>query len=486
MKVSIRSRRMIRLQNILFVVLFLGIIGLLAWLSTRYTYQADWTATGRNTLSQASVDLLRKLDGPLTITAYASESPLLRKRISELLDRYKRYKSDLNLTFINPDLEPQKVRELGITVDGELVIDYAGHQEQLQDVTEGGITNALQRVARGGERRIVFLEGHGERKPQGEARYDLGGFIKQLETKGYQVSQQNLASSPVIPANTSIVVIAGPQSDLLPGEVKIIEDYVTAGGNLLWLADPGGEHGLEPLAATLKINFQPGIIVDPNISTVGMMLFGTDDPRVALVTRYTSHPITHNFDFNTLFPLAGGITIDEDKGDWHAQEFLQTLSNTWSETTQTMGQITFDAGKDIKGPLNIGVALDRDINTQKDARDKQDKDDKGDKNDRNTQDKDTGSAVSATRQQRVVVIGDGDFLSNGFLGLGGNLQLGMNIFNWLSSDDAFISIPVKTAPDISLQFNNTKISIISFGFLIALPLILIASGMVIWWRRRRR
>ena len=55
MKVSIRSRRMIRLQNILFVVLFLGIIGLLAWLSTRYTYQADWTATGRNTLSAEKI-----------------------------------------------------------------------------------------------------------------------------------------------------------------------------------------------------------------------------------------------------------------------------------------------------------------------------------------------------------------------------------------------------------------------------------------------
>jgi len=472
MKVSVRSRRMIRLQNILFVVLFLGVIGLLAWLSTRYTYQADWTATGRNTLSQASVALLKELKGPLTMTAYASESPLLHKRINELIDRYKRYKPDLNLTFVNPDLEPQKVRELGITVDGELVIEYAGHQEQLQDVTEQGITNALQRVARGGERWVVFLEGHGERNPHGEARYDLGGFIKQLETKGYHISLQNLASSPKFPDNTSIVVIAGPQSDLLPGEVKILQDYVTGGGNLLWLADPGARHGLGPLADTLKIHFQPGIIVDPNISTVGMMLFGTDDPRVALVTSYAPHPITHGFDFNTLFPIAGGITVDKDKADWHTQDFLQTLSNTWSETTQSMGTITFDAGTDIEGPLDIGVALDRDISANKD--------------DKAAQEKDAQNSPSKSRQQRVVVVGDGDFLSNGYLGLGGNLQLGMNIFNWLSSDDAFISIPVKTAPDISLQFNNTKISVISFGFLLALPLILLASGVVIWWRRRRR
>lgn len=473
MKVSVRSRRMIRLQNILFVVLFLGVIGLVAWVSTRYTYQADWTATGRNTLSQASIDLLRKLDGPLEMTAYASETPLLRKRINELVDRYKRYKSDLTLTFVNPDLEPQKVRQLGITVDGELVIEYKGHQQQLQDVTEQGITNALQRVARGGERWLVFLEGHGERKPKGDARYDLGGFVKQLETKGYHISMQNLARNPAIPDNTSIVVIAGPQTDLLPGEVKILQDYVEKGGNLLWLADPGDRHGLQPLADTLKIHFQPGIIVDPNISQVGMMLFGTNDPRVALVTRYASHPITHNFDFNTLFPIAGGISIDnKDKGDWQEQEFLQTMSNTWLETNQTQGKITFDAGQDISGPVNIGVALDRDISPKQD--------------DKGTSQKDDKKTAGNTRQQRVVVIGDGDFLSNGFLGLGGNLQLGMNIFNWLSSDDAFISIAVKTAPDISLQFTNTDISVVGFGFLLVLPLVLLGSGVVIWLRRRRR
>lgn len=143
MKVSVRSRRLIRLQNILFVILFLGVVGLLAWLSTLYIYQADWTASGRNTLSEASVSLLGRLEGPVTMTAYATKTPLLRKRISELVDRYRRYKPDLSLTFVDPDLEPQKVRELGITVDGELIIEYAGNQQQLQDISEQGITNAL-------------------------------------------------------------------------------------------------------------------------------------------------------------------------------------------------------------------------------------------------------------------------------------------------------------------------------------------------------
>ena len=157
MIVTAQSRRFARLQYYLFIVLFLCVIGLLAWLSTRYVYQADWTASGRNTLSEASVELLEELSGPIVITAYARETSLMRQRIADVIGRYQRYKPDLTLNFVNPDKEPERVRELGITLDGELVIHYQGRSENVQDIYEAGITNALQRVARGGERRLVFL-----------------------------------------------------------------------------------------------------------------------------------------------------------------------------------------------------------------------------------------------------------------------------------------------------------------------------------------
>ena len=88
-------------------------------------------------------------------------------------------------------------------------------------------------------------------------------------------------------------------------------------------------------------------------------------------------------------------------------------------------------------------------------------------------------------EQRVAVIGDGDFLSNAYLGNGGNLTLGMNLINWLSHDDRFIDIPVKTAPDRNLSFSPLAQGLIGFGWLVLLPLGLAATGAVIWWRRRR-
>ncbi len=439
------------LQNLLFVVLFLGAIGLTGWLSTQYNYQADWTENGRNTLSEASVALLAEMPQPVTITVFVRETPMVRKHITELVARYQRYKADIELKFINPDAEPQRVREMNITTEGEMVIESAGQQARTKQISEEGISNALQKVLRGGERRIAFLQGHGERDFLGVANYDLSAWAQQLQAKGAQLYGLNLASVAEVPDNTSLLVIAGPRADLLAGELVAIQGYLDRGGNLLWLVDPGELFGLSGVGKEMGVQFLPGTIIDPNVSQVGMQLFGTDDPRMVLVASYGAHPVVAGFDFNTLFPLARGIEIS-DVGEWQPTTLLKTLSNVWAERGEIAGSIGFDA-TDIAGPLNIGVALSRD---------------RGDS------------------QQRVVVIGDGDFLSNGYLGVGGNLQLAMNIVNWLMDDEALLSIPAKSASDITLEMDEFELAMLGGAFLVVLPLLLLGSGFFIWWRRRRR
>jgi ABC-type uncharacterized transport system involved in gliding motility auxiliary subunit len=454
MLVTQKTQRHNRLQNILFLILFLGVVGVLAWLSTRYAFESDWTASGRNSLSAASSELLARLDKPVTITSYATEDESVRQAVDQIISRYQRYKPDISLRFVNPDLEPNTVRELGISVNGELVIEYQGRKENLRTLSEQGITNTLQRLVRGGERWLVFLEGHGERKPQGIANHDLGQWAQQLNAKGFKTQAHNLAENPQLPENTQVLVIAGPQVKLLPGEVELINQYVASGGNLLWLSDPEQQVGLETLAETLGIGFEPGLIVDPTTRVLGV-----SDPRFALVTDYPDHGITRNFDTLTLFPQTVGLTLAPLEG-WQATPFLRTQTRSWSETGEISGSIRFDIGADIAGPLTIGIAL-----TRQQPSDTED-------------DPDT--------QQRVVVLGDGDFLSNAYLGNGGNLALGMNMANWLAHDDSFIDIPVKTATDRNLQLSTLSQGVIGIGFLFVLPLMLASTGFVIWWRRRNR
>jgi ABC-type uncharacterized transport system involved in gliding motility auxiliary subunit len=266
-----------------------------------------------------------------------------------------------------------------------------------------------------------------------------------------------LGEHPQIPQNTSVLVIAGPRTQLLPGEVKEIESYLKGGGNLLWLHDPGPLHGLARIGELLGVEFQPGAVVDPGSAAI------TGEANVIVVAKYGNHPVVRGFADLTVFPHAAGITV-QNAGGWTSSVLLDTRNTAWSETGPMQGEIRFDKGKDIAGPLNLAVAFTREVDAGTEA----------------------GAAKDDKREQRVIVVGDGDFLSNSFLGNGGNLQLGLSMANWLSRDDAYVSIPVRSARDRTLELSRTAQIAIAGGFLILLPLVLAASGIGIWWRRRKR
>ncbi|MDX1527629.1 MAG: Gldg family protein, partial [Gammaproteobacteria bacterium] len=94
---------MLKIQSALFVVLLLLVAGLTAWLSNRYVIRFDWTAAQRNSLSEASRQLLDQIDGPVKISAYAREERITRQAIRELVERYQAHKPDIELVFVNPD-----------------------------------------------------------------------------------------------------------------------------------------------------------------------------------------------------------------------------------------------------------------------------------------------------------------------------------------------------------------------------------------------
>jgi ABC-type uncharacterized transport system involved in gliding motility auxiliary subunit len=466
MRVTQQSRRQVRIQNAVFLVLFVGVIGLLAWLTQEFSFQADWTAGNRNTLSETTQRLLEGTEGPLAITAFVVQDDELRRDIKERVKRYQRYRPDLTLDFVNPDLDPGRAREAGITRSGQLLLSLGERNERLDFavMNEQALANALQRLARAGERWIAVLEGHEERDPSETGNQGWSQLADTLRRSGFKIQPLNLIRTPQIPDNTAMLVVASPQRELLPGEVAAIQSYVRAGGNLLWLQDPGaGLHGLRPLADELGVRFIRGVIVDANPEL--RLLLGIQHPAVIPVVDYRVHPVTRELGVQTLFPYAGAV---EHQGtpDWRVEPFLVSLPQTWSEVAELSGEIVFEPESgDRRGPLNIGLSLTRDLPAAGAG--------EGDE------------PPSGARQQRIVVVGDSDFLANAYLGNGGNLELATNMFNWLSQDDSLIAITPKTAPDTRLELGDVSTIVIGLGFLILLPLLLVGSGITIWLRRRR-
>ncbi|HEY7841784.1 MAG TPA: GldG family protein [Gammaproteobacteria bacterium] len=455
MKIRIEARTRARVHSLLTGALIILLATLLGWLSTRHYSQWDWTAAGRHSLSDASTSVLRQFDGKVEITAYAREQPELRDMLQRFVDRYRRVRPDIALLFVNPDAVPDEVRNLGVSVNGELVLRYENRVEHVRVLSEQEFTNALQRLLRSRERWLAFVEGHGERSVLGQGNHDFGHFAQQLRQRGFRLQPLNLAETRTVPDNTAVLVLAGSRMPFLPGELQLVLEYLQRGGSLLWLSDPGGPPGFEPLAAVLGIELPPGTVID-----LAGQLLGINDPTVALVTTslYGEHPVLSGFAYSTIYPAAGAIVTGTGDG-WRAQPLLTTGTHTWLETGPLSGEVGLDKGADVEGPLTLGVALERDVERKEGG--------------------------EARAPQRAVVIADGDFLSNTYIGNTGNLELGLRLVNWLSFEDDMISIPARTAGDTQLEIDSILLGMSGIFFLIVLPLALLLTGLGIWWRRSR-
>ena len=439
-----------RRRHALRAILVLAIGGMLAWVSTAHHRTRDVSATARHTLAPASRAALAALKAPVTATLYAPETTPLRHIVGALVARYRDVKPDLAFEVRDPATVPELVRSRGIR-EGELILTADERSERLVKFTEQEFTNALVRLAGKGDRWLAFVSGHGERSPERGANFDVSLWADALRKRGLRSLELNLAARPVIPDNTAVLIIASPQQPYLPGEIALIEDYLARGGNLLWLREPDEPLEMKPLAQAIGIDRVPGTIVDPATQALGV-----SNPAMAIVTAYRDHPVTHGFKAMTIFPYAAALQ-ERPHARWTATRLFATGRQAWSEAGEMSGNVAFDAGKDLPGPLALGVALSHENPAAQDR---------------------------PAHEQRVIAIGDGDFLSNSFLGNQGNLELGMRVAEWLAAVDAIIPIETRIAPDVALDLKPWHMWVIGLGFLVVLPLAFLANGLLLWWRRR--
>jgi ABC-type uncharacterized transport system involved in gliding motility auxiliary subunit len=451
MKISLKTHRLYRFQQFLFYLLLLVVVVLLAQFTTSHNKSWDLTGNSRNTLSETTQQLLVDLEQEIEINAFVSPGDEYYPALASLLNRYQQYSEKLAINYINPDLEPELVRSFNIQQQGEMIIKRDDKQEHVFDLSEQSLTNAIITVSKSQDNWLVFVEGHGERDPFSQTNFGLATWGQHLKDKGYKLQSINLIEHGQIPHNTATLVIASADASWLPGELELVKDYIDQGGNLLWLAEPNEHEHLASIAEHLGIEFIPGTLIDPTTK-----LLGINNPQFALVTNYADHIISQTAKNVSLFPQAVAIDKSNVLTEWNTVDLLTTQENVWSETSLSAStqNVSYDEGVDILGPMTLGLLMNRNLDDDK--------------------------------QQRIAVIGDGDFISNSYLGNGSNLDLSVALVDWLANEDNFIAIPVKTTTDGQLNLTETQSLVIALGFLMALPLCLLSIGAWIWWSRKRR
>ena len=458
------------------VLVVLGILIAVNYVSVRQNKRWDLTANQQYSLSDQTVKLLQELDAPVRFLVFDQETGFDRFRTR--LTEYEYQSDNVEVEYIDADRRPVQAKEYEIQQYGTVVVEYMGRRERVTSDQEQELTNALIKVLNPTMHKVYFLSGHGEKDPEDSEREGYSGIADALRRDNYQFEKLSLAQTNAVPDDATMVVIAGPQSDLLEQEVPLLSGYLgTRSGKLLVMMDPSESltqarpmPRLEGLLKEWGIEATQSVVVDVSgLTRIATMPVGAPP--------YPNHPITDGFELITMFPMVRAVTPFTAPQNRSATTFLQTTPRSWAETNlaslenpDTLAPETENG--DLAGPVSIGVAVAVPAPAPETTPTPE------------QQAADADTPEEQSPETRVVALGDSDFVANAYLGVEGNGDLFMNAVNWLAQQENLIAVRPRQAADRRLTLTANQITGLFWLSIVVVPAAVLGAGILGWWRRR--
>ena len=487
--------------------LTLAVIVLLNFMGARNEYRYDASEQSIFSIAPQTASLLEGLANDIHILAFFRENE--GQAAENLLDTYTAGSDRFSYEMVDPDQRPEMAQQYEVTQYGTLVIVYGDNSTRVNDLSEEVLTNALVRITGAETKRIYFVTGHGE--PDITARETPDGFgqlAASLENEGAEVVPLLLATVPDVPADASLLIVASPQRPFLENEIESLGRYLDRGGRAWILLEPQRSDELVPLLA------ERGIIVGDNvvIDVVVQLLAGPSAGVEPVVSDYGFHPITEQFNQNTVFRIVRSIEPAGELPDGITASMLaSTSSNSWAESNV---DLVFETGEvdpegDVEGPVSIAVAATLGpsilnwttpaIETTPSTNDgpgvaeTQDASEGADIasniNESGSQEiteDGSGATPPTDLEGRIVVVGDADWLNNSRLTVMYNEDLALNMVGWLTGgNESTITIRPRARRASRITLTDTQGWGVFYATVLLLPELVLLSGLMIWWRRRR-
>lgn len=447
----------------------------LAWSHNRVF---DLTPGRSHTLSDQARRTARRLDRDVVVTAFYSSQDQGRVReMKELLQRFARESSHFRFRMFDLDRSPLEANRLGVVNYDSAVIEGYDRRASARDVDEAGLTSKLIEIIEGQARVALFAVGHGERDPgEKDPRSGLSQAAVSLEAENYRIERtQDLRGG--IPAETALVVAAGPRTDYLPSEIEVLRRYLAGGGGLLLLLEAPVPPRLREFA--LGLGLQPGndLVVDERNRMFSADAFA---PQVTLfndqILPYTGAP-------PPVLPLVQSVGIAQaaDPGV-RVAPFAFTGSDTWvdAERVSVEGRPpVFRDGIDRLGPVPVaGISRLPVPGAAAGAV--------------GPEAADPGEAAApggpGGQGGTLVVVGDAEFATNLYLGSLGNRDFFLNACHLAARAEVLIGSRGAADPGgtfSSIHLTTVQARALFWGAVVLLPGAVLAVGLLVGRRRRR-
>ncbi len=457
-----------------YVVVMLAILAAVNYLAVQYNETFDATQSKLYSLSDQTVKVLRNLEKDAKI--YYFDQKTRFDRAKDMLVRYENASPRVTVQYVDPDSQPDLAQAMNVRTYGTVMVEVGPHREEAKSTGEEDITNAIIRVVKGEAKTACLLSGHGEADPTDSERDGFAGAKQEIEGANYSTRTISLLESPQIPGDCTLLIIAGPSKDYEQPEIEILRNYVEQGGRVVFLLDYQKSPRLVELLGSWGVRVNNDVVVD--LTGIGQLFGG--GPLTPLVAQYETHPITAVMgNVATFFPMTRSVEPGESVAGWLVSKLFSTTAGSFA--TQDLKienrELRRNADKETEGPISVGVAATHEVPEGAAA----EKPAEGETSEPPAE----GSAAQPEKKQaRIVVLGTSLFARNNFLGRGGNLDLFLNILNWLSSDEDLISIRPKDPENTPLDISQSQMTRLFLGIVVGLPLVIVLAGVRVWWRRR--
>ncbi|MDD4374383.1 MAG: Gldg family protein [Bacteroidales bacterium] len=486
--------------QLLMLILALVLVNLL---SERFSWRFDFTEGGIYTLSDATKDILKSLDEPVTITAYFTKGsqPEIEKVRKDFLDMLTEYAnlSDglLNFEFVNPNKDEQgeqqamqagiqplmlnvrekdQVKQQRVFLGAKLAM---GDRQELIPVIQPGaameyaLSSAIKKLAVIDKPKVGFVQGHGE--PGLNAMVQANEQLSVL----YATEAVNLSQSENPLNSFETLVIVAPTDSFPDNELQQLDQFLQQGGNLL-IAHNHVEADLQTMQGSLnKSNLsawlaQKGLMLDNNFvvdasaGTVGVrqqsgfMTFTRQIPfhYWPQITQFEDSPATKGLN-QVVLQFASSIQYHGDTAAVYSP-LVRTSEKSGTIAAPTFINLNKEwTNKDfpLKGQT-IAAVLE---------------------------------GVNGNQQASIVLFSDGDFAVNGEgqqmqQHPADNVSLFVNAVDYLSDDTGLIDLRTKeiTSRPLEALEDGQRNLLKWLNFLLPILLVLIFGLIRFQYRRNQR
>lgn len=426
----------------------------------------DITADRLYSLSDDTKELVKGLSEDVNIYVLSNESQS-DAALDTTLQNYEGLNSHIKISYVDPAVNPKfhtqytdgNISQNSIIVEGSKrsrVIDYSGLYETEFDymtysstVTgydgEGQITSAIAYVTTDEMPKIYLITGHDELSFE-------NSFVTAVEKENVEYETINLMDYDEVPDDASCVIINAPAADFSDDDASKMLNYMEKGGDVFFITAYTGTEltNFNKLLDFYGVTVTEGLIVESAAGNYYQDPFYLlPDVTYDAVTESVYHTGSYVF-----APYATGLTVNE-REDVETSRLLSSSDKSYVRNNIESSNDYSRQEGDEDGPFDIGIKCIKETDGE--------------------------SSVGIIYSCETLFTENADSMVSGT-----NMKLFTSTLGSLVSHTSSVSVPVKSLETEYLTMPQGIILILSLLTVIVIPFAILASGFVIWFRRRKQ